>query len=159
MRGTLTEGLTVPNGLDLSDLPAALEQLGVSGAANSQLVTIAKDYIGLRAGETAVLVATWVWLLLAARMAGQVLRALTTPKGWMLGGGTGGCTGRSRTTRSRARDRVTITWNWWAAPSRSRGRRAADIGARGVRPRRPLRLRAGPTGPCPGAGDVRGFVS
>ncbi|MFD5620962.1 hypothetical protein [Streptomyces yangpuensis] len=52
----LTEGLTVPNDLDLSDRPAALEQLGVSGAANSRLVSIAKDCIGSER-ETALLVA------------------------------------------------------------------------------------------------------
>ncbi|WP_260618010.1 hypothetical protein [Streptomyces sp. WAC07149] len=68
MWGPLTEGLAVPNDLDLSDRPAALEQLGVSGAANSRLVTIAKDYIASER-ETALLVATRAWPLLAARMA------------------------------------------------------------------------------------------
>ncbi|MFJ5552528.1 hypothetical protein [Streptomyces sp. NPDC093225] len=68
MWGPLTEGLTVPNDLDLSDRPAALEQLGVSGAANSHLVTIAQDYIGSER-ETALLVSTRAWPLLAARMA------------------------------------------------------------------------------------------
>ncbi|RSS62735.1 hypothetical protein EF912_04795 [Streptomyces sp. WAC07061] len=68
MWGPLTEGLAVPNDLDLSDRPAALEQLGVSAAANSRLVTITKDCTGSER-ETALLVATRAWPLLAARMA------------------------------------------------------------------------------------------
>ncbi|MEV7541222.1 hypothetical protein [Streptomyces sp. NPDC089915] len=66
--GPLTEGLTVPNDLDLSDRSAALERLGVSSAANSRLVTITKEQIGSER-DTALLVATRAWPLLAARMA------------------------------------------------------------------------------------------
>ncbi|GHE46465.1 hypothetical protein CP980_34970 [Streptomyces vinaceus] len=69
MWGPLTEGLSVPNDLDLSDRSAALEQLGVGTAANSRLVNIARDYIGSER-ETALLVSTRAWPLLAARMAG-----------------------------------------------------------------------------------------
>ncbi|MEU6215450.1 hypothetical protein ABZ891_36845, partial [Streptomyces sp. NPDC047023] len=36
---------TVPNDLDPSDRPAALEQLGVSGAANSRLVSLTQEYV------------------------------------------------------------------------------------------------------------------
>ncbi|MGW4510215.1 hypothetical protein ACWENO_36825 [Streptomyces sp. NPDC004436] len=68
MWGPLTEGLTVPNDLDLSDRPAALEQLGVSGAVNSRLVSLTQDCIGSER-ETALLVATRAWPFLAARMA------------------------------------------------------------------------------------------
>ncbi|MGW4510218.1 hypothetical protein ACWENO_36840 [Streptomyces sp. NPDC004436] len=68
MWGPLTEGLTVPNDLDLSDRPAALEQLGVSGAANSRLVSLTKEYVTSER-DTALLVATRAWPLLAARMA------------------------------------------------------------------------------------------
>ncbi|MFF2194071.1 hypothetical protein [Streptomyces sp. NPDC058157] len=66
--GPLTEGLTVPNDLDLSDRPAALERLGVSPAANGRLVTIGKKNIGSER-DTALLVSTRAWPLLAARMA------------------------------------------------------------------------------------------
>ncbi|MEU6299267.1 hypothetical protein [Streptomyces erythrochromogenes] len=74
--------MSVPNELDLSDRLAALEQLDVSPAANSRLVNITKDYIGSDR-ETALMVFTRAWPLLAARMAGiargpegeQVLRA------------------------------------------------------------------------------------
>ncbi|WP_030873998.1 hypothetical protein [Streptomyces sp. NRRL F-2747] len=69
MWGPLTEGLSVPNDLDLSDRSAALERLGVGTAANSRLVNIARDYIGSER-ETALLVSTRAWPLLAARMAG-----------------------------------------------------------------------------------------
>ncbi|WP_331740911.1 hypothetical protein [Streptomyces sp. NBC_01006] len=69
MWGPLTEGLKVPNDLDLSDRAAALEQMGVGAAANSRLVGIVKDYVGSER-ETALLVATRAWPLLAARMAG-----------------------------------------------------------------------------------------
>ncbi|MEU6315688.1 hypothetical protein [Streptomyces sp. NPDC047014] len=69
MWGPLTEGLDVPNDLDLSDRPAALHQLGVEAAANSRLVTIAKDYIGSDQ-QAGLLVSTRAWPLLAARMAG-----------------------------------------------------------------------------------------
>ncbi|MFF4424734.1 hypothetical protein ACFY04_28840 [Streptomyces sp. NPDC001549] len=55
--GPLTEGLSVPNDLDLSDRPAALEQLGVDTVANSRLVTITKD----SERDTALLVATRAW--------------------------------------------------------------------------------------------------
>lgn len=62
MWGPLTEGLSDPNDLDLSDRPAALGRLGVSAAANSRLATIVKDYIGSDR-ETALLVATRAWPL------------------------------------------------------------------------------------------------
>ncbi|MFJ4320670.1 hypothetical protein ACIP46_36120 [Streptomyces lavendulae] len=68
MWGPLTEGLTVPNDLDLSDRPAALGRLGVSEAANSRLVSLTQDCIGSER-ETALLVATRAWPFLAARMA------------------------------------------------------------------------------------------
>ncbi|MEV6957295.1 hypothetical protein [Streptomyces sp. NPDC051183] len=68
MWGPLTEGLAVPNDLDLSDRPAALERLGVGAAANSRLVSLTQDYIGSER-ETALLVSTRAWPLLAARMA------------------------------------------------------------------------------------------
>ncbi|ROR00513.1 hypothetical protein EDE04_7095 [Streptomyces sp. 2132.2] len=48
---------------------AALEQLDVSAAANSRLLNITRDYIGSDR-ETALLVSTRAWPLLAARMAG-----------------------------------------------------------------------------------------
>ncbi|MFE5766129.1 hypothetical protein ACFQ7H_31870, partial [Streptomyces sp. NPDC056492] len=60
MWGPLTEGLKVPNDLDLSDRAAVLEQLDVTVAANSRLVGIVKDYVGSE-GETALLVATRAW--------------------------------------------------------------------------------------------------
>ncbi|MER7763820.1 hypothetical protein [Streptomyces sp. NPDC097619] len=66
--GPLTAGLTVPNDLDLADRPTALGRLGVSGAANSRLVTLVQDTLGSEQ-ETALLVATRAWPLLAARMA------------------------------------------------------------------------------------------
>ncbi|MEV0993051.1 hypothetical protein [Streptomyces sp. NPDC049949] len=69
MWGPLTEGLKVPNDLDLSDRAAVLERLDVSAAANSRLVGIVKDYVGSER-ETALLVSTRAWPLLAARMAG-----------------------------------------------------------------------------------------
>ncbi|MCC0100739.1 hypothetical protein K7B10_39520, partial [Streptomyces flavotricini] len=69
MWGPLTQGLKVPNNLDLSDRAAALEQLGVGAAVNSRLVNMVKDYVGSER-ETALLVATRAWPLLAARMAG-----------------------------------------------------------------------------------------
>ncbi|MFD0374609.1 hypothetical protein [Streptomyces sp. NPDC127112] len=68
MWGPLTEGLAVPNDLDLADRSAALERLGVGAAANSRLVTITQEHIGSER-ETALLVATRAWPLLAARMA------------------------------------------------------------------------------------------
>ncbi|MCX4546954.1 hypothetical protein [Streptomyces sp. NBC_01565] len=68
MWGPLTEGLDVPNDLDLSDRQAVLEQLDVGAAANSRLVTITRDYIGSDR-ETALLVSTRAWPLLAARIA------------------------------------------------------------------------------------------
>ncbi|MFI1155077.1 hypothetical protein [Streptomyces sp. NPDC020817] len=69
MWGPLTQGLKVPNDLDLSDRAAALEQLDVTAAVNSRLVNMVKDYVGSER-ETALLVATRAWPLLAARMAG-----------------------------------------------------------------------------------------
>ncbi|MFJ3914462.1 hypothetical protein [Streptomyces vinaceus] len=69
MWGPLTEGLKVPNDLDLSDREAVLEQLDVTAAVNSRLVGIVKDYVGSER-ETALLVSTRAWPLLAARMAG-----------------------------------------------------------------------------------------
>lgn len=68
MWGPLTEGPAVPNGLDLSDRPTALQQLGVGAAANSRLVTITQDYIGSER-EAALLASTRAWPLLTARMA------------------------------------------------------------------------------------------
>ncbi|MEU2394958.1 hypothetical protein [Streptomyces sp. NPDC007369] len=60
--------MSVPNDLDLSDRPAALQQLGVGAAANSRLLTIAKDHIGSER-ETVLLASTRAWPLLEARMA------------------------------------------------------------------------------------------
>ncbi|MFI1155060.1 hypothetical protein [Streptomyces sp. NPDC020817] len=60
---------TVPGYLLLSDQAAVLEQLDVSAAANSRLVGIVKDYVGSER-ETALLVSTRAWPLLAARVAG-----------------------------------------------------------------------------------------
>ncbi|MFD7555498.1 hypothetical protein ACFV9E_13320 [Streptomyces sp. NPDC059835] len=53
----------------MSDRPAALGQLGVGTAANSQLVSLVRDCIGSE-WESALLVSTRAWPLLAARMAG-----------------------------------------------------------------------------------------
>ncbi|MFJ3928540.1 hypothetical protein [Streptomyces sp. NPDC090022] len=66
--GPLTEGLQVPNDLNLSDRATALGQLGVSEAANSQLVSIVKDCVGSER-ESGLLVNAQQWPLLAARMA------------------------------------------------------------------------------------------
>ncbi|MFF4583742.1 hypothetical protein ACFY15_36140 [Streptomyces sp. NPDC001373] len=41
--GPLTDGLSVPNDLDLSDRPAALGRLGVGEAEASRLATLTKD--------------------------------------------------------------------------------------------------------------------
>ncbi|MFF3620781.1 hypothetical protein [Streptomyces sp. NPDC002467] len=102
----LTEGLSVPNDLDLSDRPAVLGQLGVGTAANSRLVSLVRDCIGSE-WETALLVSTEAWPLLAARMAGvargpegeQGLRdrlqaGLGESTAWQQGGSPGGLAGR-----------------------------------------------------------------
>ncbi|MFJ8212047.1 hypothetical protein [Streptomyces sp. NPDC096033] len=60
MWGSLTEGLTVPNDLDLTDRAAALERLGVDAAANRRLVTIPPSTSAPN-GETALPVATRAW--------------------------------------------------------------------------------------------------
>lgn len=54
--------------MDLSDRPAALEQLDVGAAVDSRIVSLTKGYVGSER-ETALLVATCAWPLLAARMA------------------------------------------------------------------------------------------
>ncbi|MEV0992615.1 hypothetical protein [Streptomyces sp. NPDC049949] len=78
MWGPLTQGMNVPNDLDLSDRATALEQLYVSAAVNSRLVNFTKDYIGSER-ETAPLVSTRAWPLLAARMAGIARGAGRSP--------------------------------------------------------------------------------
>ncbi|MGW3661081.1 hypothetical protein ACWD6R_38005 [Streptomyces sp. NPDC005151] len=65
--GPLTEGLAVPNDLDLADRATALGQLNVDPAANSRLVSLMNTHLGER--EAGLLVGARSWPLHAARMA------------------------------------------------------------------------------------------
>ncbi|MFK0150363.1 hypothetical protein ACIQUZ_35325 [Streptomyces griseus] len=64
--GPLTEGLTIPRDLDLSDRARALEQLGVTPSAHRTLVTRVKEALPQR--DAALLVSSRQWPVLAHRM-------------------------------------------------------------------------------------------
>ncbi|MFE4210757.1 hypothetical protein ACFRSX_29445 [Streptomyces goshikiensis] len=64
--GPLTEGLSVPRDLDLSDRTKALEQLGVNRLAHATIVGVVKD--ALPETQVGLLVGSRQWPLLEARM-------------------------------------------------------------------------------------------
>ncbi|WP_251056833.1 hypothetical protein [Streptomyces sp. ISL-94] len=68
MWGALTEGLAVPNDLNLSGRREALAQLGFGEAASNRLVSVARDYTGSER-ETGLLVSARQWPLPAVGMA------------------------------------------------------------------------------------------